>query len=49
MKMNYSIVLVGCSAHLMAALLLYVGMKHYRKTLAELDEWTSVAAAEPVG
>lgn len=49
MKINYSIVLVGCSAHLIAASFLYVGMKHYRKTVDELDEWTSVAAAEPAG
>lgn len=43
MKVNYSIVLVGFAAHALAALLLYVGMKHYRKTLDDLKEWTSAA------
>jgi MFS family permease len=42
MKVNYSIVLVGCAAHLLAALFLYVGMKHYRKTVDELADWASV-------
>ena len=43
MKINYSIVLVGFTAHALAALILYVGMKHYRKTLDGLEEWTSGA------
>ena len=43
MKVNYSIVLVGFATHVLAALLLYVGMKHYRKTLDDLKEWTSAA------
>jgi hypothetical protein len=40
MKVRYSIVLVGCSAHLMAALFLFLGMKHYRKTMDDLREST---------
>ena len=43
MKVNYSIALIGFTAHALAALFLYLGMKHYRKTLDDLKEWTSVA------
>lgn len=46
MRINYSIVLVGFTAHALAALILYVGMKHYRKTLDEVKDWTSGAAAD---
>ncbi len=42
MKVNYSIMLVGGAAHLMAAAVLFLGMKHYRKTVSELKDWTSV-------
>ena len=43
MKVNYSIVLVGGTAHVLAAIVLFLGMKHYRKTVSELKNWTSVA------
>lgn len=43
MKIHYSIVIVGFGAHAMAALFLYMGMKHYRKTLDEVRDWTSSA------
>ena len=43
MKLHYSIVIVGLVAHALAALFLFVGMKHYRKTLDDQQEWVSEA------
>ena len=43
LKVHYSIALVGFFAHVLAALFLYMGMKHYRKTLDGLKDWISGA------
>ncbi len=45
MKVNYSIALIGFVAHALAALFLFMGMKHYRKTMDELKNWTSSEGA----
>jgi hypothetical protein len=45
MKIHYSIVLVGFAAHVFAALFLWVGMKHYRKTLDDLEDWNARSAS----
>jgi MFS family permease len=44
MKLHYSILLVGFAAHLFAALFLWLGMKHYRKTLDDLEDWNARSA-----
>ncbi len=44
MKIHYSILLVGFAAHLLAALFLWLGMKHYRKTLDDLEDWNARSA-----
>ena len=45
MKVHYSIALVGFTAHALAALILYLGLKPYRKTLDELKDWSSTGGA----
>lgn len=41
---RYSLLLVAASAHLVASLLLWVGMKHFRKSMDRLEEWTAANA-----
>lgn len=45
MKVHYSIALVGFTAHALAALILYLGLKPYRKTMDELKDWSSTGGA----
>jgi len=39
---NYSLLLVGTAAHLAAAVLLWAGLKPYRRSLERLRDWTKV-------
>jgi MFS family permease len=39
MRVHHSIALVGLFAHIMAATFLFIGLKHYRKTLDDLPAW----------
>jgi hypothetical protein len=43
-KVNYSLVIVATVAHLAAALLLWIGIKPFNRSLDRLKEWMAANA-----